>query len=100
MKYGQKFSEDQKHELAIEFARVINSNCIENVSNTPDFIIAEYLVNCLEAYHQINERKETWYGKKLHINDEFDGDIVLSGSIPATEPTPLEPENTIFPTKE
>lgn len=30
----------------------INSTCSENASNTPDFILAEYLVNCLEAFNR------------------------------------------------
>lgn len=46
---------------------LINEFNIEDGSNTPDFILAEYLVNCLRAYETIHKSNEDWYGKKLKI---------------------------------
>jgi|GEM_PF-1783292 hypothetical protein len=55
-----------KRERLIEkFAQVINQESLENQSNTPDFILAEYLVSCLEAFNRASTSRETWYGKKL-----------------------------------
>lgn len=45
----------------------INKNCIESGSNTPDFILSDYLVNCLLAYERIHQANESWYGKKLEV---------------------------------
>ena len=35
-----------------EFAEVINRNSLEGESNTPDFVLAKYLFDCLIAYNQ------------------------------------------------
>lgn len=37
---------------------MINKNCMENDSNTPDFILAEYLVNCLKSFDIACKQKE------------------------------------------
>lgn len=96
--YGKELTEEQRETLARGFAEVINCNSIENASNTPDHILGEYLVNCLEVFHKVNHRREWWYGKKLHINAEFDGDTI---NLPSSDPVPLEnPVEPIFPTKE
>ena len=40
-----------------ELERIINANSIENGSNTPDWILARYLIQCLWAYeYAVNER--------------------------------------------
>jgi hypothetical protein len=42
-----------------EIAEVINKNSLENGSNTADNILAEYLLNCLDAFNRaIKKRKE------------------------------------------
>jgi len=45
---------------AIETA--INCASAENGSNTPDFILAEYLVDALAAFDKAVKRREQWYG--------------------------------------
>lgn len=54
---------DLEHELAA----VLNRFCAENDSNTPDFILAEYLLACLRAWNTASVRREQWYGKSLRI---------------------------------
>lgn len=76
--YGKKLTEEQRDTLARGFAEVLNCNSIENTSDTPDHILGEYLVNCLEAFHEINHRRQTWYGKRLGILHS-DEEIVLQG---------------------
>jgi len=44
----------------IEYA--INCNSAENGSNTPDFILAEYLTDCLSAHDKAVTSLEKWYG--------------------------------------
>ena len=59
--------------LAKEFEEAINRHCRENESNTPDFLLAEYLMDCLVAYEKIHDANEKWYGRKLEIDcDRFD----------------------------
>lgn len=50
-----------------EIEQVINKYSRENVSNTPDFILALYLMDCLEAYENASQRREKWFGKSLSI---------------------------------
>lgn len=40
---------------------LINCYSKENGSNTPDFILATYLVNCLEVFDQAVKRRNEWY---------------------------------------
>lgn len=50
-----------------ELKRVINCASMENGSNTPDFILAEYMTDCLEAFNKASRRREAWYGQELKI---------------------------------
>ncbi len=42
---------------------VINRYSAENGSDTPDFVLAKYLVGCLEVFNAATVRREQWYGK-------------------------------------
>jgi hypothetical protein len=44
---------------------LINIHSMENGSNTPDFILAGFLVQCLEALTSTTEAREAWYRVKL-----------------------------------
>ena len=59
--------ENKKTKVIREFAEVINRNSLENNSDTPDFILAEYLWDCLETFAETSNRRQEWYGKKLTI---------------------------------
>lgn len=37
---------------------------MESASNTPDFILAQYLSHCLLAWNQATIQRETWYGRE------------------------------------
>lgn len=50
--------------LRDEIRLVINRHSAENTSNTPDFILAEYLINCLIAWNNNVIWRENWYGRK------------------------------------
>ena len=43
---------------------LINSHSVENGSNTPDFMLADYLMNCLEVWEETVNKREKWYGRK------------------------------------
>lgn len=44
-----------------ELSDLINKFSIENGSNTPDFILADYLVDCLAAYDKVVILRDKWY---------------------------------------
>ena len=55
--YLDKLFQDELEEL-------INRYCQENESNTPDFILAEYMKKCLDAFNESVHRREAWYGRE------------------------------------
>lgn len=48
---------------------LINSYSKENDSNTPDFILSNYLLNCLNIFSYTTKRRDNWYGGKQSILD-------------------------------
>jgi hypothetical protein len=53
-----------------ELEQAINRNSRESGSNTPDFILAEYLSECLAAFDKASRARERWYGKSLGIGSK------------------------------
>jgi hypothetical protein len=53
----------KKDNLRKEILSAINKHSVENDSNTPDFILAQYLMDCLSAFEKANLRREEWYGR-------------------------------------
>ena len=47
-----------------ELQGLINKASMENGSDTPDFILATYLWDCLRAFELATRRRENWYGVK------------------------------------
>ncbi len=50
-------------DFADELTDLINRCSKENDSNTPDFILAQYIENCLAAFSQATQQRDTWYGR-------------------------------------
>lgn len=51
--------------LRDDIQQAINKHSIENGSDTPDFILAEYLIDCLRAFDKATVRREEWYGRTV-----------------------------------
>lgn len=51
--------------LRRDIESVINRNSCENGSNTPDFILAEYLERCLNSFDAAVAARERWYGRPI-----------------------------------
>ena len=54
-------------DLRKEVEHAINRCSAENGSNTPDFILAEFLTDCLAAFDKASRAREKWYGTSLSI---------------------------------
>lgn len=52
-----------------ELRSLINRHSLENTSNTPDFILADYMHACLEAFELASNAREQWFGKSLKIGE-------------------------------
>ena len=48
-----------------ELTAQLNKHSKENSSNTPDFILRDYLCDCLRAFDKASLAREEWYGIKL-----------------------------------
>ena len=56
-------NEEENNDLRIKLAELINHYSRENVSDTPDFLLAEYLIDCLAAFDKATRERERWYGR-------------------------------------
>ena len=50
-------------DFADELESLINRYSQENGSDTPDFILASYLNDCLKAFDSAVAARECWYGR-------------------------------------
>jgi len=50
--------------LQEEIMIAINKNSAENKSNTPDFILAQFLMMCLSAYNNAVEMRDRWHSNE------------------------------------
>ena len=65
----QEFSEDYQKPakykgFQLALIVLINQHSMEIDSNTPDFILAEYLTECLELWERTVSSREEWHGRK------------------------------------
>ena len=51
-------------DLQAEISRLLNRHSREQDSDTPDFILAKYLVTCLCAFEVGVNRRDGWYKTK------------------------------------
>lgn len=49
---------------------LINKYSQENTSDTPDFILAEYMQSCLSAYEVAVTRRDEWFGVDMWTEDK------------------------------
>ncbi len=46
-----------------ELTSLINRHSMEGASNTPDYILAQYMNSCLLAFDTAVQQRETWHGR-------------------------------------
>lgn len=52
-------------EFERELTTLINKHSIENQSNTPDFILARFMVSILENFEIASNSRQNWYQKGI-----------------------------------
>lgn len=57
-----QFFREEPGDLARKLSSLLNSYSRENASNTPDFILAAYMLDCLTAGEALIRRRDRWYG--------------------------------------
>jgi len=56
-----KLTQEPPGSFPEELKNLINKHSLEGGSNTPDFILAEYLKQCLETFDMCVRKREEWY---------------------------------------
>lgn len=51
-------------DLVKELEAIINRYSVENESDTPDFLLAIYLSECLKTWAKVVKARDDWYGFK------------------------------------
>jgi len=55
-----------------ELTSLINRYSKEKNSNTPDFILRDYLCNCLKVFETVTRQREQWYGRETQSDTTED----------------------------
>lgn len=48
-----------------DLEQLINTHSMENGSNTPDFVLANYIVGCIQAFDAAVQQRDNFYGVEL-----------------------------------
>jgi hypothetical protein len=51
-------------DLRVRIEQELNRASAENASNTPDFVLAEFLTDCLAAFDRATTARDNWYGMR------------------------------------
>lgn len=54
----------KEHTFREELTSLLNRNSRENGSGTPDFILANFMLDSLTAFNAATNRREAWYGRE------------------------------------
>ena len=49
-----------------ELTELLNRHSLENGSDTPDYILTDYLRACLDAFDEAVKARRAWYGGNDH----------------------------------
>jgi hypothetical protein len=64
-----------------ELEHLINCHSLENGSDTPDFMLAEYLRGCLENFNRVVRKRSIWYGTATKTVGELSKKLGLTGEL-------------------
>lgn len=56
-----------REEFYIELKSLINKHSVENLSNTPDYILAEYIIKSLENFELTSNKRLRWHQGNLKV---------------------------------
>lgn len=52
---------EDREDFNTELCSLLNRYSMENSSNTPDFILRDYLLNCLDAFNRATNLRTKWF---------------------------------------
>lgn len=78
-----------------DIAHALNCNSAENASNTPDYILAQFLGGCLAAWNIATQQRETWHGRDARPI-EHDVTVLPDGSAFTVLSLPLPKDHWLY----
>lgn len=60
---GTNLTERKAKSFEDELSSLLNRHSMENASDTADFILAEYMTNCLIHFGLAVQAREKWFGR-------------------------------------
>ncbi len=54
-------------DLQLDIRHALNKYSRENNSGTPDFILAGYMLGCLEVFERTTRERAAWYGESVSM---------------------------------
>lgn len=81
-------------EFRLRLESSINYCSRENGCDTPDFVLAEYLADCLAAFDRAVIAREKWYGRSAGNGGAFPAHRLVNengAEIRSSDPTPPAP---------
>lgn len=61
-----------------ELSALINKHSLENGSDTPDFLLAQFLIDCLKIWNKNIKARENWYGREKQNQKTTDNKSYLT----------------------
>lgn len=55
-------TKEKEIQVKEELRVLINRHSLENDSNTPDFLLAEVMLQCLKSYNSVIQNRDKWFG--------------------------------------
>ncbi len=56
--------------LKDELEVILNKHNMESASDTPDYVLAEYLLHCLNAFNLATQQRAQWYTFNHNIDHD------------------------------
>ena len=60
--------EKMNNDLEKDIEVLMNQYNVDTITDTPDYILASYLMTCLRNYLITKATTETWFGKRITTN--------------------------------
>ena len=60
-------TEPKTSPLERDLAALLNRHSRENFSSTPDFLLAQFLLRCLEAYEEVMRANTRWHSRGIPV---------------------------------
>lgn len=64
MFYESNAQQEKEKKFQHDLEHLLNMYSIENQSNTPDFLLAQYLMSCLDTWKEFSRKRDKWYGRE------------------------------------